>query len=497
MNRVSLSRLVRLTGPLALVLMFTPLCWAQTNGGGVEVDPQGVLILRETDVAKGLQKKRILARKQGKVDPAFAYISLPRLFKDVQAIVDRGETIPDEMKFLDGMVKLQYVFVYPEEKDLVIAGPREDWDATDPHRPLGLETGRAVLRLEDLVMAMRIAGPEHPGQPFGCSLDLAPNVQQRLADTARQIGAVYPGQNARVLQAMMDSAGPQQVRMFNMPDNSPFAFRVIEADYQMKRLALGLEKPSVRTFKSHLALMKRGETLISRWWFVADYPPLLTTDEGNAFEIRGHALKLRTSGSLFDDRAQTTESAKKYTEQFNRLFPEIAEHYPCFSDMWNLTDLSVLAALIGTDRLHEKTNWDVSWVLHGFPVREVELPTTAATLGNYKLTGGMMLMSIGGVNIAPRDAVAARNREVDTSASLASISPGASREHWVTRRPPPEVSEKGTDKPAPSQAEATSAQAEQGARGRRDKGDSENGSASDSNKADSPRRGSGLSLGSD
>ena len=69
------------------------------------------------------------------------YVSLPRLFAEARAKLDAGEKLPDDIRYLRGMTKLRYVFVYPDDKDLVIAGTAEPIDADFPGRPV--EIGRA------------------------------------------------------------------------------------------------------------------------------------------------------------------------------------------------------------------------------------------------------------------------------------------------------------------------------------------------------------------
>ena len=43
-------------------------------------------------------------------------------------------TLPDSIRYLEGLTQVRYVFVYPEEKDLVIAGPAEEIDKGTPLR---------------------------------------------------------------------------------------------------------------------------------------------------------------------------------------------------------------------------------------------------------------------------------------------------------------------------------------------------------------------------
>ena len=54
-------------------------------------------------------------------------VSLPRLEKQVQLLLAAGRQPTEDMQVLAGLQRIQYVFVYPESGDLVLAGPAGDW----------------------------------------------------------------------------------------------------------------------------------------------------------------------------------------------------------------------------------------------------------------------------------------------------------------------------------------------------------------------------------
>ena len=56
-------------------------------------------------------------------------VSLPRLERQVQLLAAQGNRPSEAMQVLAGLERIQYVFVYPESGDLVIAGPAGDWTA--------------------------------------------------------------------------------------------------------------------------------------------------------------------------------------------------------------------------------------------------------------------------------------------------------------------------------------------------------------------------------
>ena len=82
-------------------------------------------------------------------------VSLPRLEKQVQLALAAGRPPTEAMQILAGLQRIQYVLVYPETGDLVLAGPAGDWMADRQERIVSTETGEPVLRLDDLVVVLR------------------------------------------------------------------------------------------------------------------------------------------------------------------------------------------------------------------------------------------------------------------------------------------------------------------------------------------------------
>ena len=70
-----------------------------------------------------------------------------------------GQGADDVMRNLAGLTRVQYVFCYPETGDIVIAGPAEAWGEAPSGRMLGIESGRPVVELQDLIVALRTFPP--------------------------------------------------------------------------------------------------------------------------------------------------------------------------------------------------------------------------------------------------------------------------------------------------------------------------------------------------
>lgn len=396
--------------------------WAQGNQippGGVYIDADGVLRARDTVRGSAASKLQKLRRDKGARAKApagdLAYISLPTLFAEARRLVEAGKPLSLDMRTLGGMVKLQYVFVYPEEKDLVIAGSAEPVELSDPARLSGKLTGRATLRLEDLVTAMRTVGTGPRLRPFGCSLDLPPNAMADLQAVATRIGAIDPGNDRAAAQVLRNAIGPQQVRLIGVEPNNMLAFVCVEADYMLKRLALGLDKSPVAAVKSHMALMRQGDGPFQRWWFVPSYEPIRMSPDGNAYELRGPSLKVKSADKPEGDEVSKTASARKFAELVSQNFPALAAAIPSFGDLANVADLGVLAGLIARDELAAKVGWDTTWLLdpNGFPAPKVATPKEVETLVNHKNFGSTISVAVGGVVLSVEPSIGSENRTKD------------------------------------------------------------------------------------
>ena len=101
-------------------------------------------------------------------------------------------TLPSDQKSIEDLQRIDYVFVFPESKDLVIAGPAEGFAADSTGRVVGVTTGRPPLRLDDLMVALRAL--ERAGTAAGdaftaCLLVSLPEGRERDEALARACAA--------------------------------------------------------------------------------------------------------------------------------------------------------------------------------------------------------------------------------------------------------------------------------------------------------------------
>lgn len=422
---------------MVTLLVLQAAVWSQNilpDPQGVYLDGEGALRRREKDADDRLAEIRKKARGKQK-EGDLCFVSLPRVLAEARKCVEAGRPIPDHLRYLGGLVKLKYIFVYPESGDLIIAGPSEPYDTKVPYRPLGQITGRPVLHLDDLVVALRAAGPGRSPQRIGCDIEVTREIVERCQKKLRELsGQVGTLGGRKVANAVADAGGLQSVKYYSIDETTRFAFVCVEADYKLKELALGLIKSPVAEVKSYNSLLTKPERH-HRFSLDSDYEALIVGADGNAFELRGPSLKVNSGPLNLEGpaRGEMSEAAKQFMNACNKHFEKLAANLLSWSDLSNLSDLTVLAALIAKDSLHERVKWDLAWVLDpkGYPVRPVPPVKTAHRLCNYNTAGNMMIFTHGGVLLNPL--VWVEKRVQDSEARL-KLPPRPEKGIWVPTR---------------------------------------------------------------
>ena len=381
---------------------------------GITLDAAGAIHFRDPD-PKAIEEARVKAKAAVPItrDEKLCCISLPRLISTVKALREKDKDVPDEIRYLGGMTRIQYVFVYPDERELVIAGPAEAWDATNPLEVIGKVTGRPVMQFDDLIAAMRTArsmrrGGENGGA-FGCSIDSARGTEDHVAKLLKE-NSTKPRPEKMVILAK--GIGLQKVKIFNTDDDTRLAFICAAADCKLKRIALGVEEAPIPGIG---AAVESSRAPTSHVWFEMAYQPLLASEEGYAFELKGARLQVKVGEDMFTDK-DATHRAIAFAKLFNLNMDKMCAGVPLFADLQNMADLSMVATLIRLDKLDDKVKWDTLdvYAAIGWPVMTLPPARTVDTLVNY--TNGAICY--GGVSLASEPLLDPEKRKKDVKRTL-------------------------------------------------------------------------------
>jgi len=163
------------------------------------------------------------------------FVSLKQLESEIAAARVAGKPLPDVVRYMAGLQRVRYVLVYPDKQDIVLAGPAEGWKVDSLGSVVGATSGRPVLTLDDLMVALRVAESSNR-DGISCSIDPTPEGLQRMQQLNRKLSS-----NPQVASRQMEEAvGLQTVSVTGVPATSHFARVIVAADFRMKRLAMNM-----------------------------------------------------------------------------------------------------------------------------------------------------------------------------------------------------------------------------------------------------------------
>ncbi len=412
----------------------------QPPGAGVIINADGVLRMQTfPDPTGQLMRERIQNAKAGlAADVAkpskLRKVSLNRLEKAIEAQAANDRKPTDDMRYLAGITHLQYVFFYPETGDIVIAGPAEGWVNDLSGRVVGLNTGKPVIELQDLVAALRTFAPgQRGGSVVGCSIDPTQEGLQRMQDFLRQYGgAATPNDTQSIVDGLRTNLGLQTVRIMGVEPTTHFAQVLVEADYRMKLIGIGLEPPLVKmTTFIDKADPATARNALFRWFFVPDYKCVRVSEDATAMELVGEGVKLvdekevvMADGKRAVAAGETNRASLLFTNAFTQKYAEIAARKPIYAQLRNLIDLTVAAAFIQDQDYYGKGNWSMSTFVseEKFPIQTYRAPVHVDTVVTSVWKGNRLMTPVaGGVTIQPRMALATDNQLDDDRGLTAKV----------------------------------------------------------------------------
>jgi hypothetical protein len=435
----SLALIVSLVGAL---FTCTP-AWSQDGGvsgaNGVLIDAQGVLRLQHfPDPGGQLAKKRIAeARAQLNPDVAKASglrkVSLNRLEAAVREQLAKGQPPTEEMALLAGLTRVRYLFFYPETRDIVLAGPAEGWAPDASGRVLGMDSGRPTLQLQDLVVALRAFAPgQHKATTILCSIDPTEEGLARMQQFWRSIGAnINPGDTQMIVDGMRTSLGMQNIRIGGISPSTHFAQVLLECDYRMKLIGIGLEQPPVR-MASYVdkATPSSNKNGLERWFFMPDYNSVRVAADNLGLELVGDVVKLVSENQAVaatGGRAATgkgNKASELFTQTFTRKFADIAARLPVFAEMRNVIDLSIVAAFINQQDFYAQADWRAPTFNDekALQVETYQTPRQVESVCTAVWKGARLFTPVGGgVTIRPREALATQNVLADDDGKITQV----------------------------------------------------------------------------
>ncbi len=408
---------------------------------GVAIDAEGVLSLERFDDPRGeLRFARIDAARQAL--PAniqgwsdLRKVSLVRLEQAIRTKLAAGQDITEEMSYLAGLQRVEYVFIYPDTGDIIIAGPAEGWAPDPSGRRVGMTTFRPVLELVDLCVALRQFPPGSRHQPFiGCTINPRQEGLARLVEFQRTIPSSIPNnQRDNVTRAIAegtrDALGDAEIQTFGIAPTTHFAHVLIEADYRMKLIGIGLEEPPVRMATFMSSLRSARSATLQRWWFTPNYDCVRVTEDRLAMQLVGQGVQLLgedkligADGVLAAAGAPSNRASAMFTTSFTEKYEDIATVSPVYAQMRNMIDLAVAAAYLREHDAYGQTNWRADLLLdeQSLATETLPQPQNVPCAVNVVWKGNRLFSPAGGgVSIRPLIALEEEHLLHDEDGTLA------------------------------------------------------------------------------
>ncbi len=423
-----LARPASVVAVLAVLWLATPqqarAQFVNQQVGGVSIDARGIVTKVSVGDADELLRVRKAAFQPVPGDlqrVALRKISLRKLEAAIAEHHASGTPLSDDMQYLAGLQRIQYVFVYPEQNDIVLVGPGEGWRISPEGEIVGETTNRPVMLLDDLLVALR--STEALAQTgISCSIDPSSDGLARLREIFKTIkrAPADPGP----LAAMVENAmGRQTITLKGVPETSHFARVLVAADYRMKRLGMGLDKPPIAGLPDFLSMSKVGRTARSiapRWWLMPDYDSVVTDGDGLAWEFTKAGVKAVTEERMLADTGQLQNAtrvnplAQRWADNMTAHYDELSLKDPIFGQLRNCMDLAVVAALISHHDLPGRCGWSMSLLLDpDLKIKRFHAPRSVDTIASVaQKRTGLIISASGGVVINPWPTLEAPKQDV-------------------------------------------------------------------------------------
>ena len=382
--------------------------------GGVSIDADGLLSGARPDALGTLGRLRSQAMQ--KIPDAMnatadmRKISLRQLEAALEDCVNNNKPIPDEIKYLAGLQRIRYVFVYPEQKDIVLVGVGEGWKVDAKGNVVGIESGRPAMLFDDLLVALRTARGAAQGG-ITCSIDPTAEGIQRM----EQLGPARIGQQAQAYaSALAKSLGLQRISIHGVPTTSHFARVLVAADYRMKRISMNIDPSPIRDLPSYLQMHSpRAKGFKTpRFWLEPSYEAILHDADELAFELCGSAVKAMTEEDYLTvtgnikHSGKASGAAQRWADIMTKKYPELAVADPIFGELHNCMDLAVIGALVVREGLLEKAGLSMPTIMespelrpdvYNTPKQVESLPSVMRVRGKWIVTasGGVSINSWG------------------------------------------------------------------------------------------------------
>ena len=228
---------------------------------------------------------------------------------------------------------------------------------------------------------------------------------------------------------LKENLGLQNIRIEGIPRTTHFAQVMVEADYRMKLIGIGLENPAVRipSYVSKANPRSVSRNALQRWYFTPNYDCVRVSEDELAMALEGEGVKLFSEDQFVQaDGARgvsTTvdRASQEFVNTFTAKYAELASKEPVYAQLRNLIDMAIAAAFIQQHDYYGQASWkmEVFGSEERFPVETYPEPKQVETAVNAIWKGNTLMTPVGGgVSIRPMLALASDHVKPDDKGEL-------------------------------------------------------------------------------
>jgi hypothetical protein len=413
--------------------------------GGVAIDAKGVIEQAEQHDLVALRdvRRAAVSGLAGVITrpSKLRKISLRRLDALLAQHVSQNKPLPPDVLYLAGLQRVEYVFAYPDAGDVVLAGPADGWKVDDAGNVVGVSSGAAVLQLVDLIAALRTTDKLLAGELISCSIDPTPAGLRRFARVMRVAPASPSDQ---LLRQMEQAVGPQTITLTGVTPHSHFAQVLVAADWQMKRLAMGLVPSPVNGFTSYMEMLKDApdrapRTAMPRWWIAYGEKPVERDAEGLGWRISRPGIHVLTAagrmepGGQIATKIESDPLAQRWADSMTAHYDQLAAVAPVFAQLRGCMDLALVTAVLARGDLLKHADLKLPTLLDENRVELAahRLPKNVASLASAVEKGDTWVVSVsGGVEFDVPRVVNAAAVKPDVQQARTHAAPNPSNSWW-------------------------------------------------------------------
>jgi hypothetical protein len=245
-------------------------------------------------------------------------------------------------------------------------------------------------------------------------------------------GRITPNDGALIASGLKENLGLQNVRIEGIAPTTHFAQVMVEADYRMKLIGIGLEIPPVKipSYVSKANPRSVSRNALQRWYFTPNYDCIRMSQDELAMQLEGEGVRLisedefvqasgtRVASNLVDRASQ------EFVKTFTAKYAELAAKEPVYAQLRNLIDMAIAAAFIQHYDYYGRANWNMA--LFGdearFPVETYPAPRQVETAVNAVWKGTTLMTPVGGgVSIRPMLALSSEHLKLDEEGELKTL----------------------------------------------------------------------------